>query len=237
MYLEEITQLTNFISISRRSADDLCKYLVVNTLRKFSPRAIYVGQVDNEGHLALKASFGFQAGYLDQFKKLPLNVNIPVIEAVRNDEIIHVDSRESFFKNYPEVTTLGTVDDDWSSAIAVPIQAIGAYFLVLRESSQIDAEVRCFLKTIAHLIAITLDEPIPVFKTKVDQIPDGKTLTPRQEIIKSLLARGFTNAHIAKEIGYSESLVRQETIAIYAALRISGREELIKAEESSKTKA
>ncbi len=237
MYLEEIAQLTNFMSISRRSADDLCKFLVINTLRKFSPRAIYVGQVDNEGNLALKASFGFIAGYLDQFRKLPLNVNIPVIEAVRSDEIIHIESREAFFQNYPEVTSLGTIDDNWHSAIAVPVQSIGAYFLVLHKRSVINEDVKCFLQTIAHLIALSLEAPVPVLKTKVDQVIVGKTLSHRQEIIKTLLSRGFTNAHIAKEIGYSESLVRQETIAIYAALRISGREELIKSEENQSTKA
>jgi DNA-binding NarL/FixJ family response regulator len=237
MYLEEITQLTNFISISKRSADDLCRYLVVNTLRKFSPRAIYVGQVDDEGNLALKASYGFIAEYLDQFKALPLNVNIPVIEALRTEEIIHIESREAFFQNYPEVTSLGTIDDDWCSAIAVPVQSNGAYFLVLRKNSVITEDVKSFLKTISHLIALSLEAPVTSLKTKIDQVPVGKTLTPRQEIIKTLLARGFTNAHIAKEIGYSESLVRQETIAIYAALRISGREELIKSEENQSTKA
>jgi DNA-binding CsgD family transcriptional regulator len=237
MYLEEITQLTNFISTSKRSADEICKYLIVHTFREFSPRAIYVGQLDNEGHLMLKASFGFIAGYLKQFKKLPLNINIPVIEAVRTDEIIHIDSRESFFKNYPEVTSLGTIDEDWSSAIAVPVQSIGAYFLVLRESSQIDAEVKCFLKTIAHLLALTLEETIPVYKSRVEQAGQLRELTARQEIIKSILAKGYTNAHIAKEIGYSESLVRQETIAIYSALRISGREELIKAEMKADNRA
>jgi DNA-binding CsgD family transcriptional regulator len=230
MYIEEISQLTNFISISKRSADDLCKYLVVNTLRNFSPRAIYVGQIDNEGNLVLKASFGFITGYLEQFRKLPLNVNIPVIKAVRTDEIIHIESREDFFHDYPEVTSLGTIDDDWSSAFAVPIQSTGAYFLVLRKNSTIDASAKCFLTAIANLIALSLNDTVPVLKSKADHFSEGKALTPRQEIIKGLLAKGYTNAHIAKEIGYSESLVRQETIAIYAALRISGRDELIKAE-------
>jgi DNA-binding NarL/FixJ family response regulator len=51
----------------------------------------------------------------------------------------------------------------------------------------------------------------------------------------NLLAKGFTNAQIAQEIGYSESLVRQETIAIYAALRVSGRREHIKSVEDGES--
>lgn len=237
MYLEEITQLTNFISTSRRSVDDLCKHLVVNTFRSFSPRAIYVGQVDNGGHLVLKASFGFSVSYIEQFRRLPLTLNVPVIEAVRSEEIIHIESRDSFFEEYPDLKSLGTVDEDWNSAIAVPFQSIGAYFIVLHGSAEMNSNLKCFLRIIAHLISISLDEPIPVFKSRDDQTTKVKNLTPRQEIIKLLLAKGHTNAHIATEIGYSESLVRQETIAIYAALKISGREELIRADQYSTTTA
>ena len=237
MYLEEITQLTSFISLSKRSIDDICKYLVVHTFRNFTPRAIYVGQIDNAGHLSAKATFGFDPQYIDQFKKIPLNVKIPIIESIRSDEIIYIATKEDFFSKYPDVTTLGTIDEDWSSAIAVPMQSIGAYFLVLYGSIEHSDELACFLKTVGHLLAITLDEPIPVYKPRSEPPTQGKSLTPRQEIIKGLLSKGYTNAHIAKEIGYSESLVRQETIAIYAALRISGREELIKAEQALSIKA
>ena len=41
------------------------------------------------------------------------------------------------------------------------------------------------------------------------------------------MCKGFTNAQIAAEIGYSESLVRQETIQIFRILGVSGRKEII----------
>jgi DNA-binding NarL/FixJ family response regulator len=39
--------------------------------------------------------------------------------------------------------------------------------------------------------------------------------------------KGLTNAQIAGEVGYSESLVRQETIQIFRVLGVSGRKEII----------
>jgi DNA-binding NarL/FixJ family response regulator len=39
-----------------------------------------------------------------------------------------------------------------------------------------------------------------------------------------MLERGFNNAQIGLEIGYSESLVRQETVAIYRKLQVTGRQ-------------
>jgi DNA-binding NarL/FixJ family response regulator len=38
------------------------------------------------------------------------------------------------------------------------------------------------------------------------------------------LERGFNNAQIGIEIGYSESLVRQETVVIYRKLQVTGRQ-------------
>jgi DNA-binding NarL/FixJ family response regulator len=46
-------------------------------------------------------------------------------------------------------------------------------------------------------------------------------------VILKLILKGLTNIQIGEEIGFSESLVRQESIAIYSALKVSGRKELL----------
>ena len=51
-------------------------------------------------------------------------------------------------------------------------------------------------------------------------------LTERQTAILELLKTGKTNKEIADAIGYSESLVRHETMIIYKKLRVSGRQQL-----------
>ena len=48
-------------------------------------------------------------------------------------------------------------------------------------------------------------------------------LSDRQLVIAGLLERGFSNSEIGDEIGYSESLIRQETVAIYRKLQVTGR--------------
>jgi DNA-binding NarL/FixJ family response regulator len=50
-------------------------------------------------------------------------------------------------------------------------------------------------------------------------------LSERQELILKMISEGRTNAAIADVLGYSESLIRQETIRIYAKLGCSGRNE------------
>ena len=54
----------------------------------------------------------------------------------------------------------------------------------------------------------------------------SRRLTERQEVILQMIELGDTNAVIATKMGYSESLIRQETIAIYRKLGIEGRKDL-----------
>ena len=56
---------------------------------------------------------------------------------------------------------------------------------------------------------------------------NGKPMTARQEIILTSLKKGMTNREIAEEVSYSESLIRQETVIIYAKLGISGKKDLV----------
>ncbi len=56
---------------------------------------------------------------------------------------------------------------------------------------------------------------------------DTNKLTHRQEVILNMIKENKTNATIASELGYSESLIRQETIIIYRKLGVSGRKDLL----------
>jgi DNA-binding CsgD family transcriptional regulator len=177
--------------------------------------------------LLLKSSFGFEEKYILQWSRIPLTLNIPIVEAVRNNSEALCLTKEVFFANYPEVNSLGTVETNWESCVASSIQSKGVYMLVLNSVPKVNADFKCFLQTIGHLISLHLDEERDHQESVVQSLLPRRELTPRQELISDLLVKGFSNPYIAQEIGYSESLVRQETIIIYAAMRVSGRKELM----------
>jgi len=52
-------------------------------------------------------------------------------------------------------------------------------------------------------------------------------LTDRQKRILDGMARGKTNGAIARELGYSESTIRHESMTIYRTLGVSRREEAV----------
>ena len=69
-------------------------------------------------------------------------------------------------------------------------------------------------------------------------VSDGETaksedplddLTERQKKILDGMARGKTNRAIGNELGYSESTIRQESMAIYRTLGVTCREDAVRA--------
>lgn len=65
-------------------------------------------------------------------------------------------------------------------------------------------------------------------KTKESRM--GAKLSERQELILEMIKDGMTNSSIANRMGYSESLIRQESMAIYQKLGVDGRRDLVRSD-------
>jgi DNA-binding CsgD family transcriptional regulator len=121
--------------------------------------------------------------------------------------------------------------------LALPQQSLGALQLTLPSSPAAQtlladgAEVAVLLSLYLSLAgplpprplqpALVSGDPVNEAVTGSDRSPDE--LTERQSAILVRMAAGQTNAQIARDIGFSESTVRQETMAIYRCLGATGR--------------
>jgi DNA-binding NarL/FixJ family response regulator len=79
---------------------------------------------------------------------------------------------------------------------------------------------------------INHDKAARRLQDRVNLVKKGHPLTERQELITDLIKKSKTNGQIGQMLGYSESLIRQETIIIYQKLGIEGRRELIQNKDS-----
>jgi DNA-binding CsgD family transcriptional regulator len=78
--------------------------------------------------------------------------------------------------------------------------------------------------------ALSLVEGLPVEEPAHHSFrrPAPGTLSDRQLRILGLMAKGLTNSQISKRVGFSESTVRQETMAIYRYFGVGGRREAVR---------
>jgi len=232
MYLNRVAGLAQFLAEGEKSPDDLAKFLVLKTFAELSPRALYIAEIIDDGYLAPVAGFGFEKKVIADWGRFPLNMHLPITECARLDECVIVRSVEDFFNNYPLASSIDNLSTDWVALMIFPMLPYGVVGMVLDAQPTGDEELSHFAGAIGSMLALQLSR-IPVYgssKVRAGKNKNGSQsieLTDRQKIIYLLMSQGFTNAQIAAEVGYSESLVRQETIHIFRVLGVSGRKEII----------
>jgi DNA-binding CsgD family transcriptional regulator len=234
MYLKQATELANFLTGSSRSAEEIAKFLVFKSFADFSPTALYIAQITDDGYVSPVGGFGFEKTVIATWGRFPLSMHIPITDAVRTDRCIVIDNIEDFFENYPILTEIEDVPIQWEAVMAWPMLPFGVGFALLEKVPSMSDELENYLRLTGAVIALHLLRVKDLQPIREFQKAEGKkmlpnTLSNRQKVILEMLSKGATNSEIAREIGYSESLVRQETIEIYQILGVSGRKELITA--------
>jgi DNA-binding CsgD family transcriptional regulator len=213
------------------SVSDVSKFLALDTFAEYKPSAVHVYVITDDGYLTPAAYFGLTKETADSWGNIPLSLDAPLTDAVRSNEIIQLKQSEAA-QRYPVLQTYEGVPEKWETYLVTPVIPHGVFALTLHSSPEVDQEFETFLRTIGTLIMLHhLRQQVRVhsFELKSKQKRESKhgALTTRQLLIRRLIEKGHTNAEIAEQIGYSESLVRHETMEIYAVLNVSGRKELL----------
>jgi len=231
MDTNEIEKLARFVMSPGISDSDLCKFLALQTFSHTRPQAVWAGEITEDGYISRRGTFGIPAKLLSSLENIPLSAEVPSAEAVKSDKVI-ILKREESAEKYPALANFEVVPENWQSYVVCPVLPHGVISLALDSIPKVDSKFEIFLRTVG---AITLYH----FNMSQHRTEKGKhskrnqttkklgELSGRQIAILHLIERGFSNPSIAEQIGYSESLVRQETMQIYSILKVSGRRELI----------
>ncbi|NDE62467.1 MAG: DNA-binding response regulator, partial [Cyclobacteriaceae bacterium] len=140
----------------------------------------------------------------------------------------HDSKYQIAFKKY-----CGSKDStQWKTSILIPI--LPTFFAALSSQNNIEQNSLNidYFETIRGIFSIFLSSGNhgKAIRTRRSSHSDKKQditkLSERQELILKMIKAGNTNMSIARQMGYSESLIRQETISIYRKLGISGRKDL-----------
>jgi DNA-binding CsgD family transcriptional regulator len=225
---QKILAFSDFLARSPRSYNEIAQFLVMNTFSEEKFLCIYIGELIETGVVCPLAGFGWSSAEYAAFTDIPIQSKFPITDAIRGNGVLISHKGQEFSDEYPLMSEFG-YQGDWVSGIAIPVNPIGGMALFSSIKLELTESMKVFYTAIGSLLGLYASR-LPValvveaisVKRKIDlpQIP----LSDRQLVIAGMLERGFNNAQIGLEIGYSESLIRQETVAIYRKLQVTGRQ-------------
>ncbi len=231
--MNSISDLSLYIARTDVSPAMLSQYLVLKTLTPLGANQLFLAQLHPDGMVRSIDAFGYSEAQMDGWREFPLSEKLPVTDAIKNDQLVWLADKDDWEKDYPELAKYpGELSSNTFIAISIDIHGAPAGALGIMSSDQVqpNPELISFVSAIGGMVGLYLSRVsegrfAPV--TRGNAGANGEFLTPRQMRILDLMAQSFTNPQIAKELGFSESTVRQETMRIYQILQVSGRKEAI----------
>ena len=224
---EKISKLIEFLSNASVSYVDLVKFLTLKTFNDFGAFSIYVMRLNTEAELELIESFGQTEEQKTRWAKVPLSVNTPGTDAVKEDRLIWLANEEEWndfypqLSQYPDSAKLKTLINAPLYLTGAPIGILG---VMCEKEVRPSSEGISFIDIVAGLVSLHISK----VQNRSLQLEDrGAYLTKRQITIIEMISRQMTNMQIARELGYSESTVRHETMRIYETLQANGRREAV----------
>lgn len=227
MHEQKISELSGFLSRSPRSYNEVAQFLSLRILDEYQPVCLYIAELIETGVLCPLGSFGYESKDIVNFQEVSLQEKTPMTLAVSSNQAVIVCNQVEDLSKFTVLEVMES-NPNWSTLISVPAYPNGGFTFLSAIPFKNDPKDRLFLIAIGSLLGL-YGQSIPPALVDAARLAkeqtnlEGFPLTQRQLVIAGKLERGFNNLEISQEIGFSESLVRQESVAIYEKLNVSGR--------------
>jgi len=237
---ETLFSLANFLQ-QKPNSNELCEFLAINVCPTGELARVYVGRLDNDAVIRTENAFGYSLDSNVMSITTPLELDRPMTDAMRNKQVIALNRDEvlQFYSNYEPLDPRSP----WSSTAVIPTTSNYVFVFRLQCTIEQKGYATLYFRVVGALLGfydfdeartrqINHDKAARRLQDRVNLVKKGHPLTERQELITDLIKKSKTNSQIGHMLGYSESLIRQETIIIYQKLGVEGRRELIQSKDS-----
>lgn len=209
---------------TKPTLDQLTQFLSLNHCPSGEVSRVYFAKINRNRNLVIEAAQGFEPVNCYVGKEFPIEMGRPSGRAILENKILFEINNPEYYIKYPAIRNQ-PIPYPWSSQVSIPIN--NQYFMQCGRYAEMIEGDELFYQNLQSLMQIYFSK---IGKVSLE-IGDlfGKPLTARQDEILNLMRAGKTNEEIAAKIGYSASLVKQETMIIFSKLGISGRRDLTSA--------
>ena len=221
------------VLLNRTTLDEVAQYLVLQAFADESPWQATIYEVGPDSLLRVAGSFGLADGRGDLHEHSCLDD--PVLGRSLRGEVLHPADTSTPAPADPSITAAPRLDGHqviWP--LMTPTRLTGVLQIRFHEEPHLDS-VTERLAELTPPISLALDlsgtngsrRRLGGASTTQSRGNSDGELTARQREVLRYMAQGMTNGQIARVLKFSESTVRQETMAIYRTLQVRGRAEAV----------
>jgi DNA-binding CsgD family transcriptional regulator len=228
-YLRRIRALLVFLRTGSPSLDDILRFIALETINEFGVISLQLHVVFPNGTIHIPSSYGHNNSTIAEIPVRLISTDTPFNAFLRADEIGECGDFDEFVfagSDYPKRLW----PQGFEYSFVWPIPGVGTLGTFCSRTNDLTLEKQEFLLVIGSILAFELNvirkgQPL---SGEIMEAPQRApySLTLRQWEILAGIRSGKTNAQIAEYLGFSESLIRQETVQIYRKLGVSGRKEI-----------
>ena len=204
--------------------EQIVVHLSENICPKGEIAGVSTGRLDDSGNINFDFFHGFSVSH-PQDLTVRITDDDPSAETLRSMKT-KVINLHTIYDEFSEAMALPGITD-YGTGLGFPATSRRLYVFAFVGENENFEDFMEYFECIRSILTFweTLEESKAIKQMSRPELRD-KALTSRQARILEMISDGKTNATIATHLGYSESLIRQETIIIYRKLGVDGRREL-----------
>jgi len=229
MFNKRILELIAFLDSNTFDFEVVSRFLALKTFCELDVDTLDISWWNENNIPISKANFGVSEDHIKVVNS-PSEVEFrdPRSDAIRRDKVIYFTTTAELLSHYPnfDPETLGAAEV--SKYLFIPLSQAGSISITFKESIKGVPEENDFFMIVGSILCNFIHRAnLEVQLRAARQERSPRQLTERQLRISEDIKKGKTNNVIALQMGCSVSLVRHETMKIYAALGVKGRSGLL----------
>ena len=226
------------------NADTFCRSMALNVLQDFGVIATYVARLDSDNHISMIGSYGYSQQRVQNTGRPSIWENMSITETIRTGKVMVYETWEQYIAKYPDKEHLASPGQAF---VCLPLRyrgvtsgGFGITFSVPLDGMGLDPRIWEVFRSAGEVFlskswsAELVRNPVPVNEYGEDALFAVESLSEREKSVLDLVAQGLTNEQIARQLSYSSSTIKQDTIRIFKVLGVKSRDDAALAWETLK---
>ena len=218
-------------------ADEFCRALALDVLLEFGVVASYVARLDSDGHISMIGSYGYSQQRVENTGRPSIWENMSITETIRSGKVMIFETWDEYIARYPDKAHMASPG---KAFICLPLKVKGARagglglsFAEPIAGVGINPKLWEVFSAAGDVFltkgwqAELLRRPVPTADFGEDEKFAAASLSEREQEVLRQIAVGKTNQQIAKDLAYSESTIKQDTIRIFKVLGVKSRKDAV----------